>query len=644
MTSFFIYAPGGEVPQAATDLGDAVEIREVTGLASVEDTDLPIVVTLTGTLVQGGGTLSGLPQHAIILSLDGEGREAAEGADRLFLDLGDLANPEAQMRAIRSAARASGTALGARRAREQMDEMRGELLELNKIGIALMSERNLEDLLGMILTQARTLTNSDAGSLYLTETDEDGVEHLHFLRAQNDSLPDLPTPDFTLPLEESSIAGFVASRGESLIIEDAYAISDDATYSFNRVYDNEVGYRAKSMLVVPLTNRRDQVVGVVQLINRKKNPDAVIRDEASADDHVLQYGVREVGLVQSLAGQAAVSIENSQLYQDIENLFDGFITAAVTAIDQRDPSTSGHSVRVATLTCDLAEVADQARDGVFKDTKFTKKQMRELRYAGLLHDFGKVGVRENVLVKAKKLPPVMLDRIESRFDLIRRTLEAGFQEKRAQFLFDRGVDGFESYGERLKEEFQASLEQLDGFQTAIRESNEPRVLAEASAEVLQDIATATFLDFDGEEVPYITSDELHFLSIEKGSLDPSERAQIESHVTHTYQFLSQIPWTEDLARVAEIAYGHHEKINGKGYPRKVGGEEIPVQTRIMTVSDIFDALTASDRPYKKALSSDRALEILGMESDDGLLDPTIVELLIGSEVWRRILEEDWRSF
>lgn len=644
MTSFLMYAERGGVPEAVPSLGDGVEIREIDDLAAVEDDDQPIVVILTGSIVPDGGRLSDLPQHAILLSRDGAGREAAEKADRLFLDLDDLANAEAQMRAIRSAARASGNALGARRAREQMDDMRGELRELNKIGLALMSERNLEDLLGMILTQARTLTTSDAGSLYLTETNEEGVEHLHFLRAQNDSLPNLPTPYFTLPVEESSIAGFVASRGESLIIEDAYNIAEEAPYSFNRDYDDEVGYRGKSMLVVPMMNRKDQVVGVIQLINRKSSSDGVIRDEASADEHVLQYGAREVGLVQSLAGQAAVSIENSQLYQEIENLFDGFIKAAVIAIDQRDPTTSGHSVRVATLTCDVAEVADRASDGPFRDTSFTKEQMRELRYAGLLHDFGKVGVRENVLVKAKKLPPIMADRIESRFDLIRRTMEAGFHEQRARFLVEEGADGFSEYSEKLGAEFQASLKRLAEFLEAIRESNEPRVLPEASAEILNEIAAATFPDFDGNEVPYITSDELHFLCIPKGSLDPAERLQIESHVTHTYHFLKQIPWTENLARVAEIAYGHHEKLDGTGYPRAVDGSEIPIQTRMMTVSDIFDALTASDRPYKRALSSDRALDILNMETDGGQLDPTIVRLMIESEVYLKILEEDWRAF
>ena len=397
------------------------------------------------------------------------------------------------------------------------------------------------------------------------------------------------------------------------------------------------------MLVVPMKDHKDRVVGVLQLINRKRDARAAIRNDGDAAAHVLPYGEREVGIVHSLAGQAAVSIENGRLYRDIENLFEGFIKAAVTAIDQRDPTTSGHSVRVATLTCDIAEVMDRVAAGPFRDVRFSREQMKELRYAGLLHDFGKVGVREEVLVKSKKLPPVMLERIEARFDLIRRTLEAEFHRQRADYIHERGREGLDEFLARLDEQFRAESERVLKFQQAIRESNEPRILPEASAEILKEIAEATFPDFQGKTVSYLTGEELHYLSIPKGSLDPDERKQIESHVTHTFNFLSQIPWTEDLSRVAEIAYGHHEKLDGTGYPRGVQGAVIPVQTRIMTVSDIFDALTASDRPYKRALPPQRALEILDMEGKAGQLDAAIVQLLLESQVYRKVLEEDWRG-
>jgi HD-GYP domain-containing protein (c-di-GMP phosphodiesterase class II) len=622
--------------------GLGVEMVDATREDAFATLDGPAILLLSAELVRRAqAALVRAPDHVVLVATDARGREAGEDAGRLFLSLEDAANEDAVLRGLRSAVRYSLALLGQARTRAQLDQLSGELAELNKIGMALMSERDPDTLLNLILTQARRLTTSDAGSLYLVEN-RDGKELLHFLRAQNDTLPDLPSPDFTLPLDRTSIAGYVALTGEPLAIADVYNISEDQPFSFNRAFDQKVGYRAKAMLVVPMKDHKDRVVGVLQLINRKRDPRAQVRNDRDAAAHVLSYGEREIGIVQSLAGQAAVSIENGRLYRDIENLFEGFIKAAVTAIDQRDPTTSGHSVRVATLTCDIAEVMDRVRAGPFADVRFTREQMKELRYAGLLHDFGKVGVREEVLVKSKKLPPVMLERIEARFDLIRRTLEAEFHRRRADYIHERGRDGLDEFIARLEEEFRAESDRVLKFQQAIRESNEPRILPEASAAILEEIATATFPDFKGASVSYLTSDELHYLSIAKGSLDPDERKQIESHVTHTYNFLTQIPWTEDLSRVAEIAYGHHEKLDGTGYPRGVNSTVIPVQTRIMTVSDIFDALTASDRPYKKALPPQRALEILDMEGKSGQLDAAIVQLLLESQVYKKVLEEDWR--
>ena len=641
---FTVLAAPGTAPGVTRDLGDEVEVREVPVSGEIEAPDTPAVLLLsTALLSQSSGDLTHLPDHLVFVATDAGGRDAGVRAGRLFLSLNDLSGEAAVLRALRSAAHHSAALLSQTRTRDQLKQLSGELRELNKIGMALMSERDPERVLNLILTQARRLTTSDAGSLYLVEEDLQGNPTLHFLRAQNDTLPDLPDPDFTLPLDRTSLAGCVALTGEPLNIEDAYNISADQPYSFNQGFDREHGYRAKSMLVVPMKDHRDKVVGVLQLINRKRTTEAKIRSDADADAFVLEYSDREVELVRSLAGQAAVSIEDGRLYREIENLFDGFIKAAVTAIDQRDPTTSGHSVRVATLTCDLAGVIDQIDRGPFASVSFTRDQMKELRYAGLLHDFGKVGVREEVLVKAKKLPPVMLDRIESRFDLIRRTLEAEFQRRRADCLAERGREGFETFASELEEEFRAETERVTLFQQAIRDSNEPRVLPEAAAEILEDIAVHTFPDFQGTMLPYLTEDELHFLSIPKGTLDPDERKQIESHVTHTFNFLRQIPWTRDLSGVADIAYGHHEKLDGTGYPRGVPGNVIPIQTRVMTVSDIFDALTASDRPYKKALPAERALGILDMEGKSGQLDRAVVDLLMESQAYRKVLDQDWRQ-
>ena len=642
MIPFIVFAPSEAVPDTLDRLGDGVEVVPISGLHEVEAGDRPAVLILTCALAEDD-RLDLVPRHVTVLAKGAEARVAAGNVDRLFLDLDDMSSPEAQLRAIRSAARTSAAELARWQTAAQLEELRRDLRGLNQVGMALMSERDPDVVLKMILTEARNLTTSDAGSLYLVEAKDDGTRTLHFLRAQNDSLPDLVAPDFSLPFDDTSLAGYVALHGKPLVIEDAYQIPESEPYTFFRSFDRDQGYRARSMLIVPMIDHRDTVVGVLQLINKKSDPGTTIRDESSSEKHVLCYDERDVELVQSLAGQAAVSIENGRLYEDIENLFEGFIKAAVIAIDQRDPTTSGHSVRVATLTCDLAMAADKATEGPFKNTTFSREQMRELRYAGLLHDFGKVGVRENVLMKSKKLPPLLLARIEARFDLIRRTLESDFHRSKAEYLLRHGPHEFDTFLVGLEEEYERSRTQLDRFQEAIGESNKPKMLPEDRADVLEDIAAATFRDFADQQAPYITPEELRFLTIPRGSLDPSERRQIESHVTHTYDFLSQIPWTTDLAQVPSIAHGHHEKLDGTGYPRGIEASEIAIQTRIMTVADIFDALTASDRPYKKALSARQAVEILDKEAEAGMLDRGVVDLVLASDAHLKILDTDWRD-
>lgn len=528
--------------------------------------------------------------------------------------------------------------------REELEHARAQLGELNKIGMALMSERDPQRLLGLILTQARRLSGSDAGSLYLVETDGDGAERLHFLRSQNDTLPDLPSPDFTLPLDDTSIAGYVALTGKPLVLADVYEMPEGLPFSFNRAaFDEKYGYRAKSMLVVPMMDHKDRVVGVLQLINRKSEPSAAIRTDEDSDRWVLPYTDREVAIVQSLAGQAAVSIENGRLYQSIEALFRGFIKAASTAIDRRDPTTAGHSARVTRLTVLTAELVNQQTEGPFKDAFFTAEELKQLEYAGLLHDFGKVAVREEVLVKQKKLPPVLGAEVAARFRLIKRTLEAQASQEKVRLLCEKGPDAgalVAAVDAKLAED----LATLERYRVAVEEANIPRVLPEEAAGILQEIAKKTFVAPDGAEHPYLTEEELHFLSIKKGNLDPAERKQIEDHVVHSYDFLENIPWTEELSRVAEIVRGHHEKLNGKGYPDGVGGDQLSLETRIMTVCDIFDALTASDRPYKKALPTEKALAILRMEADEGALDRDVVDLFCSSGVYKEVLEKDWREF
>ena len=518
---------------------------------------------------------------------------------------------------------------------------RSALREMSKVGMALMGERDPMQLFDLILTQARSLTSSDAGSLYLVEAGEEREPLLHFIASQTATLPDVPQLTFKLPLNEHSIVGYAAMTGKPLVLADVYELPEGVPYSFN---DEKYGYRAKSMLVVPMVDHRDKVVGVLQLMNRKTDVNAKIRTDEDSDRWVLPYTDREVDIVASLAGQAAVAIENGRLYQDIENLFAGFIKTAVTAIDRRDPTTSGHSVRVTELTCDLANLMTEQTEGPFAEVSFTDAEMKQLRYAGLLHDFGKVGVREETLVKEKKLSPVMGAWVEGRFALIRKTLELTAAEARLRAIQEMGPEAGAEDIAAIDAKLAEDLDRDDRYWTAVQEANVPRVLDEDAAEILQEIAKATYIDPNGTEQPYITPHELHFLQIKRGSLDESERQQVQSHVVHSYDFLLNIPWTEELSRVAEIVRGHHEKLDGSGYPDGVTGDKLSLETRIMTVCDIFDALTASDRPYKKAMPVEKALKILHWEASDGMLEPEIVELFESSKVYRKVLDTDWREF
>ncbi|HEU5358374.1 MAG TPA: HD domain-containing phosphohydrolase, partial [Gemmatimonadales bacterium] len=523
----------------------------------------------------------------------------------------------------------------AARARVDSAARADELGELTEIGIRLSTERDYNKLLETILTQARRITQSDAGSLYVVERDEQGRRRLRFKLSQNHSRPDIPFVEFTIPVDHASIAGYAAAEGEPLVIDDAYTLPPDVEYSFNRSIDQRYGYRTRSMLSVPMLNHHGETIGVLQLINRKRALAATLHSPEDADREVLAYSPHTVKLVKALAGQAGVSIENSQLYESIERLFEGFVKAAVTAIEQRDPTTSGHSLRVATMTVGLAASVDRATDGPYRGVTFSADQIRELRYAGLLHDFGKVGVREQVLVKAKKLYSGDLTLIRQRHAFLQRTAQWRFEQQRADYLERHGRTGYDAHLRSLRAAFEQESQGLDRFLKVVLDSNEPTVLAEGNFEQLQDLAERTYETIDGAVMPWLTDDEVRFLSIRKGSLDEAERLEIESHVTHTYWFLRNIPWTRELQGVPDIAHGHHEKLDGSGYPRHIRGEAIPIQTRMMTIADIFDALTASDRPYKRALPLDRALGIMTDEVKAGMLDPGLFDVFVEAKVYEK---------
>ncbi|HET7711950.1 MAG TPA: HD domain-containing phosphohydrolase [Thermoanaerobaculia bacterium] len=511
-----------------------------------------------------------------------------------------------------------------------------ELKQVSEVGVALSTVRDHEVLLEMILRKARELSRADAGSLYLLDDNPEGGKVLRWKVAQNDSIDAGAFEERILQATKKSLAGYVALTGETLVIDDAYNLPDDVEYEINRSFDENFGYLTKSLLVFPMTNHGGDILGVLQLINRKRPSAPAKLTAASVPQEVVPFDQETVDLMRALAGQAAVAVENNHLYESIERLFEGFVTAAVTAIEQRDPTTSGHSSRVAELTVELAKVVDRVEFGVYRNTRFSPDQLREMRYASLLHDFGKVGVREQVLVKEKKLYAPQMAMIRARFEFVMKSVEAESHKRKLDYLLQNGREGYEAFAALVEDETRAALDQLEKDLAFIRQSNEPTVLPEGEFQYLQGLATREYADIRGEQKLLLDPEEVRILSIRKGNLDVAERVEIESHVTHTFNFLAKIPWTKDLAGVANIAYAHHEKLNGRGYPRKLVASDIPVQSRMMTISDIYDALTASDRPYKKAVPLDRAIDILKMETKDGMLDPVLCDMFVESKVWERV--------
>jgi HD-GYP domain-containing protein (c-di-GMP phosphodiesterase class II) len=507
--------------------------------------------------------------------------------------------------------------------------------ELNEIGVALSSQREIGALLSLILSKTREITAADAGSLYLVAEDSQG-QHLRFMLTQNDSL-DFPYQEFVLPLTENSLAGYTALRGEVLNFADAYKIPVGRPFHFNDSYDRDSGYHTRSLLTLPMRNAKGEVLGVLQLINCKRNRAARLISVKDVAKHVQPFRERSVRLALSLASQAAVAYENRKLYNEIETLFEGFVSAAVTAIEQRDPTTSGHSLRVSAYTQSLAAAVNATSSGPYAGTHFDAEQLKEIRYAALLHDFGKVGVREEVLVKANKLYPLQLDILRQRFDYIRKETEANIVRRKLQVYIEHDRGDALSEIARLSEDFDQRLKRIEDYLQFIVDANEPTLLEEGQFQKLREIAQQSFIDPRGIERPYLNPGEIKLLSIPKGTLDTSERLEIESHVIHTFNFLSQIPWTKALQKVPAIARAHHEKLNGSGYPYKLHGDQIPLPTKMMTICDIFDALTASDRPYKRAVPVARALSILEDCVRAKELDPDLFRVFHEEKIYERVI-------
>jgi HD-GYP domain-containing protein (c-di-GMP phosphodiesterase class II) len=486
---------------------------------------------------------------------------------------------------------------------QQRVEKLSGILEVAK---ALVAERDLDRLLTLILAASKRVVDADRCSLFLVDRER---QELWTKVAQG-----MGVKEIRIPLGRG-IAGAVATSGQAINLSDAYADP-----RFNPAVDKQTGYHTKAILCVPMRSVEGEVVGVVQALNKTTG------DHFDSDDEEL---------LSALGGQAAAAVNNALLHQEIEQLFEGFVRASVVAIESRDPSTAGHSGRVARLSVGLSDVLVRAGDsaGRWKSSRLNAQERQELRYAALLHDFGKVGVRENVLVKANKLEPLELENLRGRFETIYVQEELAAERSKVQMLLSTPPDEGRARIAAIDAQLVTKRRELSEMFEFVLSCNKPTVLAEGHFDRLGEIAKTTFQGpFGGDQRGFLSNNEVIKLSVRKGSLTEDERREIESHVTHTYRFLTQIPWTRTLKRVPDIAYGHHEKLTGRGYPRSLKDPDIALPTRMMTISDIYDALTASDRPYKRAMSKDKAYDILADEAKRGEVDADLLKVFIEADV------------
>ncbi len=491
------------------------------------------------------------------------------------------------------------------------------LERLNEIFIDLSSERNPQRLLATILVKSMGLTNAEGGTLYMTE-EKDG--ELYFvLKISNDRSNEITLQHINTKVAENSLSGYVALTAKQFNVPNLENLSPVSLPQYNRATDFAHSLKTVSLITVPFKNSRNELIGVLQLANKKEE-----EGQGQVPGEYIQFDAADESLLASFSTQAAICIENTDLYVDIQRLFDGFVKASISAIESRDPSTGGHSERVAKMCVALARATTEVDTGIYRSVKFKEEEVRELEYAALLHDFGKIGVREEVLVKAKKLYPYQLEAIRERIQICKAAAKINYLERRVK-IGTNDTAWEKEYNERQKE--------LESYWHIILQANEPSVLKKENREILERIRSEQLLLPDGSNILLVSEDEFKALSVQRGSLTESERLEVESHVRHTYQFLKMIPWTRDFRHLTEIAYCHHEKLDGTGYPRGLSSHEIPLQSKIMTIADIYDALTAADRWYKEAVPTEKAIAILREEVTEGKLDPILFEIFIEKKVY-----------
>jgi HD-GYP domain-containing protein (c-di-GMP phosphodiesterase class II) len=528
---------------------------------------------------------------------------------------------------------------------QTVEDLFRRLEQLNDIGASLSAERDINRLLESILLAAKVITRADGGTLYLL-TEEDGSKRLKFEIVRTDSLKIAmggttgnAVPFYPIHLHNKEgnpnnqmVVAYAALTGKTVNIGDAY-VEEGFDFSGTRNFDKKLGYRSKSFLTVPMKNHENEIIGVLQLINSMDPGTGGIVAFSNADQR----------LAESLASQAAIALTNRQLINQLEALFESFIAMINTAIDEKSPYTGGHCQRVPELTMMLAEAVNETKHGALMDFDMSDKDRYELKIAGLLHDCGKVTTPVHVVDKATKLE-LIFDRIhliDTRFEVLKRDAEIELLKAGAALLH-QGLDelSLRERANQLEHAYKARLRQLDQDREFLRKCNiGGEFMPPEAQEHVRTIAGYKWLDQSGNTAHFLTDDEIENLNIPRGTLTSKEREIINYHIVATIKMLEALPWPKHLSHVPEYAGGHHERMDGKGYPRGLTREQMSVQARVMGIADIFEALTARDRPYKKGKTLTESLQILGKFKEGGHIDPDLFDVFIRQKVYQRYAEQ-----
>lgn len=502
------------------------------------------------------------------------------------------------------------------------DDLAQRLDQLNAIGASLSAERDINRLLEAILTAAKTITRADGGTLYRVADDKT----LRFEIVRTSSLKYYlggttghPVPFYPIQLYKDGkpnngmVAAYAALTGNTVNIADAYT-AEGFDFSGTRAFDAKTGYRSKSFLTVPMKNHEGEAIGVLQLLNAQ--------DPQTGE--VIAFSASDQRLAESLASQAAVALTNRLLINQLESLFESFINLINSAIDEKSPYTGGHCQRVPVLTMLLAEAVNETRSGPLSDFHMSDKDRYELKIAGLLHDCGKVTTPVHVVDKATKLETIYdrIQLIDTRFEVLKRDVE--IQHLKHE-IDDQGRRN------RLRE-----LDDARKFLHACNIGSER--MKDEDVEHVKRIARYRWIDVSGHEADFLTADEVKNLTIRAGTLTDDERKIINHHIVATNKMLEALPWPKHLTNVPEYAGGHHERMDGKGYPKGLTREQMSVQARCMGIADIFEALTAKDRPYKKGKTLSESLEILGRMKESHHVDPDLFDIFVRRKVYQRYAE------